>query len=197
MKATTLTLAIVFGGLLLTPPADARGLSTEQIQTIAENPEWMAELLADADTDDMIAVSLRVILQIVQSDWPPAVEEARIVQVVHQLFASRPADEGTQLAQALAIAVAPIPELARVPQLISIIQRTVITAASLAAGTVFGNEFNLAMQSIGGASAPGNVVPPPPPPPVARPSTGVPEPVVPPPPPPPPVARPYSGQDLP
>lgn len=148
-----------------------------ELKAAAEDLSKVVELLEDASIDQAAETAKDVVIQIVELDLKIKERDSRASSLVGYLFMSRPHDKWKALAFSFANFVAASPTASMDPSLLSALQRAIIEVAGVDIGNVFGNAYNLAMQTIAGAPGGGKTVPPQPPP--------------------PPVALPYEGQRLP
>ena len=156
-----------------------------ELKAAAEDVSKVVELLKDASIDQSAEIAKDVVIQIVKLDLDIKERDSRATSVVGYLFMSMPRDKWKDLAISFAKFIAASPTASMDPSLLSALQRAIIEVAGMDGANIFGNAYNLAMQTVAGAPGGGKTVPPqPPPPPVALPLR-------------PPVATPYEGQQLP
>lgn len=151
-----------------------------QLRRAATDTNMVGAMIKDASVAQAADVIRDVIVQILSRDLPPVARDERIAAVVNQAFRAMPGQE-TSLASALGAALAVSPSASKIASVVSLIQRTAVTASKSAgvsgSGTAFANAYMIAMQTVAGAPGGGTAVPPIPAP--------------------PPVAVPYEGQRLP
>ena len=156
-----------------------------ELKAAAEDLSKVVELLEDASVDQAAETAKDVVIQIVKLGLEMEERDNRATSLVGYLFMSMAKDQWKALAISFAKFVAASPTASMDPSLLSSLQRAIIEVGGIEVGNVFGNAYNLAMQTVAGAPGGGKTVPPqPPPPPVALPLR-------------PPVATLYEGQQLP
>lgn len=155
-----------------------------ELKAAAEDLSKVVELLQDASIDQAAETAVGVVIEIVKLDLSRAERDSRASSLVGYLFMTFPEGDWTALAIAFGRMVAASPTASMDPSLLSALQRSIIEVSGVGVGSEFGNAYNLAMLTVGGAPGGGKNVPPqPPPPPVALPLR-------------PPVAVPYEAQRL-
>ena len=141
-----------------------------ELKAAAEDLSKVVELLTDASIDQAAEVAKDVVIQIVKLDLDIKERDSRASSVVGYLFMSFPREQWKELAISFAKFVAASPTASMDPSLLSALQRAIIEVAGMDGANIFGNAYNLAMQTVAGAPGGGKTVPPqPPPPPVALP----------------------------
>ena len=144
-----------------------------ELKAAAEDLSKVVELLEDASIDQAAETAKDVVIQIVKLGLDRQERDSRASSLVGYLFMSMSHDQWKALAIAFAKFVAASPTASMDPSLVSALQRAIIEVAGIDIGDIFGNAYNLAMQTIAGAPGGGKTVPPqPPPPPVALPYEG-------------------------
>lgn len=151
-------------------PAAFERPTRAELKAAAEDLSKVVELLEDASIDQAAEVAKDVVIQIVKLGLDVKERDSRATSVVGYLFMSLPRDQWRSLAIAFAKFVAASPTASMDPSLLSALQRAIIEVGGMDVANVFGNAYNLAMQTVAGAPGGGKTVPPqPPPPPVALP----------------------------